>query len=219
MLPVTSIHWHTHKGCCSARRHNWCWVCWGGSNLKHTETPITESAFLIFDFKEVADIMKDIERQAYFRTGRRCPQGPDLALSKPTKEHFTSFVIWEDDRIRSSLKTICSKLHRISTFQVSRHYMWTISLWEWEPQVVRPQTSVITAATDQAVWLNQSEGISLFLSMYAGHQSHYRKGNIKRGSLSGFMIVQSSWKNILGQRIVLGEGWFAWRSKGTSAVC
>ena len=93
MLPVTSIHWHTHKGCCSARRHNWCWVCWGGSNLKHTETPITESAFLIFDFKEVADIMKDIERQAYFRTGRRCTQGPDLALSKPTWDtsHHSSF--------------------------------------------------------------------------------------------------------------------------------
>ena len=32
--------------------------------------------------------MKDIERQAYFRTGRRCPQGPDLALSKPTRDPF-----------------------------------------------------------------------------------------------------------------------------------
>ena len=32
--------------------------------------------------------MKDIERQAYFRIGRRFPQGPDLALSKPTTDTF-----------------------------------------------------------------------------------------------------------------------------------
>ena len=45
-------------------------------------------SILIFDFKEAADVVKDIERQAYFRTGRRCPQGPDLALSKPTRDTF-----------------------------------------------------------------------------------------------------------------------------------
>ena len=53
----------------------------GATNLKHTKTLKAVSAFLIFDFKEAADVMKDIERQPYFRTGRRCPQGPDLAIS------------------------------------------------------------------------------------------------------------------------------------------
>ena len=38
--------------------------------------------------KEAADGMKNIERHAYFRTGRRCPQGPDLALSKSTRDAF-----------------------------------------------------------------------------------------------------------------------------------
>ncbi|PFX25006.1 hypothetical protein AWC38_SpisGene10386 [Stylophora pistillata] len=38
--------------------------------------------------KEAADGMKNIEGHAYFRTGRRCPQGPDLALSKPTRDAF-----------------------------------------------------------------------------------------------------------------------------------
>ena len=38
--------------------------------------------------KEAAGLMKDIERKAYFRTGRRCPQGPDLAFTKPTSDAF-----------------------------------------------------------------------------------------------------------------------------------
>ena len=38
--------------------------------------------------EEVADLMKDIERKAYFRTRRRCPQGPDLAFTKPTRDAF-----------------------------------------------------------------------------------------------------------------------------------
>ena len=42
----------------------------GGSNPKHTKTLKAEVAFLIFDFKEAADFMKDIEKKAYFRTGR-----------------------------------------------------------------------------------------------------------------------------------------------------
>ena len=58
------------------------------SNPKHTETLKTAFAFLIIDFKEAADVMKDTERQAYFGTGQRCPQGPDLALSNPTRGIF-----------------------------------------------------------------------------------------------------------------------------------
>ena len=48
--------------------------------------PSLEDGLIIL--KEAADFMKDVERQAYFRTGRRCPQGPDLALSKPTRDAF-----------------------------------------------------------------------------------------------------------------------------------
>ena len=38
--------------------------------------------------KEAADFMKDVECKVYFRTGRRCPQGPDLAFTKPTRDSF-----------------------------------------------------------------------------------------------------------------------------------
>ena len=32
--------------------------------------------------------MKEIEVQARGRTGRRCPQGPDLGFTKPTRDSF-----------------------------------------------------------------------------------------------------------------------------------
>ena len=41
-----------------------------------------ESASLqdgIVVLEDVKTVMKDIERNAYYRTGKRCPQGPDLA--------------------------------------------------------------------------------------------------------------------------------------------
>ena len=62
--------------------------------------------------------MKDVERQAYFRTGRRCPQGPDLALSKPTRDAFkmlhssfektNSFQKIMDDRKKTYLFPVSS---------------------------------------------------------------------------------------------------------------
>lgn len=46
--------------------------------------------------KGTADFMKEIEVQARARTGRRCPQGPDLGFTKPTRDSFqmlhSSFV-------------------------------------------------------------------------------------------------------------------------------
>ena len=38
--------------------------------------------------KQAADLMKDIERKSYFQTGRRCPQGPDLASTKSARDAF-----------------------------------------------------------------------------------------------------------------------------------
>lgn len=38
--------------------------------------------------KGVADVMKTIQDDACSRTGKRCPQGPDLALTKPTRDAF-----------------------------------------------------------------------------------------------------------------------------------
>lgn len=40
------------------------------------------------DRKEAADFVKDVECKVYFRTGRRCPQGADLAFTKPTRHCF-----------------------------------------------------------------------------------------------------------------------------------
>ena len=56
----------------------------GCLNPKHTKTLRAASGFLLFDFKEAAAVMKVIERQAYFRTGRS-PHGTDLPLSKPAR--------------------------------------------------------------------------------------------------------------------------------------
>ena len=46
--------------------------------------------------KGTADFMKEIELQAHARTGRRCPQRPDLRFTKPARDSFqmlhSSFV-------------------------------------------------------------------------------------------------------------------------------
>ena len=38
--------------------------------------------------KEDSDLMKGIGSKPYFSTGRRFPQGPDLAFTKPSREAF-----------------------------------------------------------------------------------------------------------------------------------
>ena len=60
----------------------------------------------------------------------------------------------------------CNILHRISVFQVSPHYMWNISLREWEPQVVRHQTCVSMASTVQAVCWICTESFFLSKNIY-----------------------------------------------------
>ena len=42
----------------------------------------------IATLKDLPTTMNTIERAAYFRTGKRCPQGPDLALTKPCRVSF-----------------------------------------------------------------------------------------------------------------------------------
>ena len=69
-LPVTGIHRRTRAGVnhvkpCSAPAPYLKLSLLGGSNPTHTETLKTASAFLIFDLKEAADVMKDKEKQAY----------------------------------------------------------------------------------------------------------------------------------------------------------
>ena len=131
--------------------------------------------------------MKDIERQAYFRTGRkcrRCPQGPDPALSKPTRDTFkrlhSSFENWSS---RSFLKTICSILHRISAFQVSRHYLWNISLREWEPQVVADSRHAWLWQPQTKLYWICTEGISLFLfNVYRTPKSLHGTNNKQEGA-------------------------------------
>ena len=67
--------------------------------------PSLEDGLIIL--KEAADFMKDVERQAYFRTGRRCPQGPDLALSKPTRDAFKMLHSSFENDLRHIAKNIC----------------------------------------------------------------------------------------------------------------
>ena len=62
--------------------------------------------------------------------------------------------------------------------------------WLWQPQT-RRYCQICTEVYHSS------------FSTYTGPQSNYTERKIKRGSLSGFMIVQSSGKNILGLEIVL----------------
>ena len=46
----------------------------------------------IATLKDLPTTMNTIERAAYFRTGKRCPQGPDLALTKPCRDSFSMLL-------------------------------------------------------------------------------------------------------------------------------
>ena len=154
-----------------------------------------------------------------FWTGRRRPQGPDLALSEPTRNNV-SFVIWENEVVLlwKRFAVYCtgyllSKFHDTTcgTFLCrnenpkssdSRH------AWLWQPQT-------------KLYWIC-TEGISLFpFSMYTGPQSIYTERTINKR--------ETEW---LYDRAKLGkehfrpedsvkendESGFGWRSKGTE-VC
>ena len=140
--------------------------------------------------------MKDIERQAYFGTKDEdvlraliwhCQNLNGTLLLK-------CFICHKRGWSRSSLKTACSILHRVSAFQVSRHYMWNENpkssdsrhAWLWQP------------LTKLYCWIC-TEGISLFLfNVYRTLKSLHGTNNKQDGAWVAF-----SGKNILGQRIVL----------------
>ena len=63
-----------------------------------------------------ADVMKGIERQAYYRTGRGCPQVPDLVLSIPTRDAFKI--------LHSSLKKTKSFLSETDLLQHIAQDIW-----------------------------------------------------------------------------------------------
>ena len=98
--------------------------------------------------------MKDIERQAYFRTGRRCPQGPDLGLSKSTRGGFkvlySSFEktkpFFSENDLQHIAQDIC--FPSFTTLHVEHLFAGM------RPQVVRLQTCMLMTAADQAVMLN-----------------------------------------------------------------
>ena len=91
MLPAIDIYWHTHGAYpwnfVARRRHNWSWVCLG-VRIQNAYQNSKSRVCVSYIWFQRSGAMKDIERQAYFRTGRRCPQGPDLGLSKSTRGGF-----------------------------------------------------------------------------------------------------------------------------------
>ena len=46
----------------------------------------------IATLKDLATTMNTVERAAYFRTGKRCSQGPDLALTNPCRNSFSMLL-------------------------------------------------------------------------------------------------------------------------------
>ena len=123
--------------------------------------------------------MKDIERQAYFGTKDEdvlraliwhCQNLNGTLLLK-------CFICHKRGWSRSSLKTACSILHRVSAFQVSRHYMWNENpkssdsrhAWLWQPQT-------------KLYWIC-TEGISLFLfNVYRTPKSLHGTNNKQEGA-------------------------------------
>ena len=119
-----------------------------------------------------------IWRSLFSNRGLRCPQGPDLADCQNLQGILEKCFIRHLRRWRrSSLKTVCFILHRISAFQVSRHYKWNENskssdsrhAWLWQPQT-KLYCSMCT------------EGISLFFSnVYRIPKSPHRTKNKQDG--------------------------------------
>ena len=150
--------------------------------------------------KETADLMKDIEGKAYFRTGRRCPQGPDLAFTKPTRDAFkmlhSSFEKTKSFLSENDLHHMC--FPSFTTLHVEHFFAGM------RTQVVRLQTCLIMPAADQAASLNlYRRCITLPSRCILDHRATTPNAQLTKRSLSGFMTVQISDKKILGEKTVL----------------
>ena len=147
--------------------------------------------------------MKDIERKAYFRTGRRCPQGPDLAFTEPTRDAFnmlhSSFERTKSFLSENNLQHITEDIFfpSFTTLHVEHFFagMRTPS---------RPTPDMYDYASRRPSCIIESvQKVYPSFSMYTGPQSHYSTLNerLTKRKLSGFMNVQRSLgKTQLGEK-------------------
>ena len=131
--------------------------------------------------KEAADVMKDIERNAYFRTGRRCPQGPDLAFTKPTRDSL-EMLHSSFQKLKSFL---CEKnLHHIAEDICFSSFttLFVEHFFAGMRTPSRPTPDMLDYATRRPSCLIESvqKIYNSSFSMYTGRQSHYTERKINK---------------------------------------
>ena len=131
--------------------------------------------------KEVADLMKDIERGAYFRTGRRCPQGPDLALTKPTRDAFnmlhSSFQKTKLFLSKNNLQHIAEDIFfpSFTTLHVEHFFAGMRT-----PCRPTPDMHDYASRRPSCIIESMQRVYNPSFSMYTGPQSHYTERKIEK---------------------------------------
>lgn len=141
--------------------------------------PSLEDGLIIL--KEAADFMKDVERQAYFRTGRRCPQGPDLALSKPTRDAFkmlhSSFEktnsFFSENDLQHIAKDIC--FPSFTTLHVEHFFAGMRT-----PSRPTPDMHDYGSRRPSCIVESVQKVYHSSFSVYTGPQSHYTERTINK---------------------------------------
>ena len=125
--------------------------------------------------------MKDIKRNAYFRIGRRYPQGPDLAFTKPTRDSF--------EMLHSSFQNLksflCEKnLHHIAEDICFSSFttLFVEHFFAGMRTPSRPTPDMLDYATRRLSCLIESvqKMYNSSFSMYTGPQSHYTERKINK---------------------------------------
>ena len=160
--------------------------------------------------------MKDVEWQTYFRTGRRCrrcPQGPDLVLSKPTPTGtlLKCFIRHLRTPSRSYLKKICRKLHRISAVNCTGYLLskfhdtacgtFLCGNENHKSSDSKPMRNYDSRRPSCVVESVQKVCHSSF-PMYTGPQSHYTERTINKKDPEWLYDCAKLREEHLGQRIV-----------------
>ena len=130
--------------------------------------------------ENVKTAMKDIERNANYRTGKRCPQGPDLAFTKPTRNSFEmlykSFKGIDDYLQDNNLLHLLDELSFASftTLDVE-HFFFSMRT----PS--RPTSDMSDYAIRRQMCILESVEKTYQSSFvfYTGPQSHYKKRTVK----------------------------------------
>lgn len=162
------------------------------------------------------------ERKAYFWTGRRCPQGTDLAFTKPTRDAF-NMLHWSFERTKSflsenNLQHIAEDIFfpSFTTLHVEHFFAGIRTASRPTPDMYdnasRRPSCIIEAV--QKVY-NPS------FSMYTGPQKPlHRTKDWQKGTWVALWMCKDHWaRHSWARRQCKGKGHFKTRSKRFEALC